>query len=150
MRAPYNVLVIPYFLGNEENLFCVFKRRDMKIWQFIAGGGEGQELPLTAARRESFEEAGIPIRNEYKELESMCYVPAHYFSEAVQKTWKKYVIPVYVFCVNVNTLNINLSDEHTEYKWCTFEEAMQLVYFDLDKTALYELNERIKNDVWSN
>ena len=29
-------------------------------WQAIAGGGEGQETPLEAARREVQEEGGIP------------------------------------------------------------------------------------------
>lgn len=53
MRAPYNVLVLPYFLGKERPLFCILKRSDLNIWQFIAGGGEDDEPPLTAARRES-------------------------------------------------------------------------------------------------
>ena len=39
MRAPYNVLVIPYISKSENPLFCIFKRADMGVWQFIAGGG---------------------------------------------------------------------------------------------------------------
>lgn len=146
MRAPFNVLVLPFHRQNGQNWFCVFKREDMKIWQFIAGGGEDKESPLVAAQRESFEEAGISRNFEYKRLETMCYVPANCFSEAAQKEWKKYVIPVYTFYVEVDSLDIKLSDEHTEFKWCAFDEAMKLVHFDLDRTALYELNERIKND----
>ena len=149
MRAPYNVLVLPYFLGKERPLFCILKRSDLNIWQFIAGGGEDDEPPLTAARRESLEEAGIPMEKEYRKLESMCYVPANSFSKEAQEAWGKYVVPVYTYCVNVDTLEIKLSHEHTEFKWCTCEEAMRSVHFDSDRTALYELNERIRCNDWS-
>lgn len=40
MRAPYNVLVLPYMINENKTLFCIFKRQDMQIWQFVAGGGE--------------------------------------------------------------------------------------------------------------
>lgn len=39
-RALFNVLVIPYEKESSGVLFCVFKREDVNIWQFIAGGGE--------------------------------------------------------------------------------------------------------------
>ena len=31
MRAPYNVLVIPYISKSENPLFCIFKRADMGV-----------------------------------------------------------------------------------------------------------------------
>ena len=144
-RAPYNVLVLPYFIGNEI-LYCIFKREDMNVWQFIAGGGENDESPIIAAQRESMEEAGIPVNNTYQPLESMCYVSVDNFSEKARESWgKRYVIPIYTFSVCTDTQSIHISHEHTEYKWCNYKEAKEKLYFDLDKTALYELNERIKN-----
>ena len=117
----------------------------MNVWQFIAGGGEDDELPLDAAKRETNEEAGI-LSNEYIALTSMCHVAANQFPEKAQKNWgnKIIVIPVYSFAVlcESNT-GISISDEHLEYKWCLYDEAVKSLHFDLDKTVLYELNERI-------
>lgn len=150
MRAAYNVLVLPFFRDEENISYCIFKREDLNIWQFIAGGGEEGENPLTAARRESLEEAGIPEVQNYKELESMCYVSVNNFSEKARKHWgDRYVIPVYSFAVQLYSKDIQISHEHTDYRWCEYEQAARMLHFDLDKTALYELNERIKNDRWN-
>lgn len=140
-RAPYNVLVLPYYFNGKDIEYCIFKRSDLNIWQFIAGGGEDNECPQNAAVRESFEEAGILQSNEYNRLVSMCYVPVENFSEDARNIWgDTLVIPVYSFSVNLDTKKITISDEHTEFKWCNYEEAKEHLYFDLDKTALFELN----------
>lgn len=149
MRAPYNVLILPFLRKAGNVLYCIFKREDLDIWQFIAGGGEEGEPPIIAAKRESFEEASISENCQYKELESMCYVSVNNFSKKAREHWgKKYVIPVYSFAVELSSNGICISHEHTEYCWCTYEEALNLLHFDLDKTALYELNERILYDQW--
>ena len=60
-RARYQVLVIPYCIEDGHARFCVFKRSDLDFWQFIAGGGEDEDASiLESAKRETFEEAGIP------------------------------------------------------------------------------------------
>lgn len=82
MRQNYNVLVIPVFKTNDEIKFCIFKRSDLKIWQFVAGGGEGQESIFDSALRELEEETGI--KSNYKslfKLESMASVIIAHFSE---------------------------------------------------------------------
>ena len=57
-RARYQVLVIPYCIQDDQVQFCFFRRSDMGIWQFIAGGGEEEDLSIIAsAKREAFEEA---------------------------------------------------------------------------------------------
>ena len=120
------------------------------MWQFIAGGGEDNESVLLSAKRESFEEAGIQEDRQFKKLESMCYVPVNYFSEEARQYWdNKYVIPVYTFAVQLQSEVITLSHEHTEYRWCTYNQALALLYFDLDKTALYELKEKLSHGYWN-
>ena len=43
-RAPFQVLVIPYRYCTDGSLeYCLLKRTDMGIWQFVAGGGETGE-----------------------------------------------------------------------------------------------------------
>ncbi len=141
MRAPFNVLVLPYYKQKNEVLYCIFKRSDSNIWQFIAGGGEDEEDYLSAAKREAKEEANISSNYQYLKLESMCYVSVDNFSEKARATWgKRFVIPVYAFAVGVSLEDIKISTEHTAYEWHKYEDARKLLYFDLDKTSLYELN----------
>jgi dihydroneopterin triphosphate diphosphatase len=59
-RAPFNVLVIPYRrVAGAICEYAVFRRAGSLTRQFIAGGGENDEKPMVAARREALEEAGI-------------------------------------------------------------------------------------------
>lgn len=37
VRARYQVLVIPYCIEDSNAQFCLFRRSDIGIWQFIAG-----------------------------------------------------------------------------------------------------------------
>ena len=59
MRAPFQILAIPYKYENGMPVYCVLHRSDYDQWQFIAGGGEDKETPKDAAKREIIEEKGI-------------------------------------------------------------------------------------------
>lgn len=50
-RARYQVLVIPYCIQDDQVQFCLFRRSDMGIWQFIAGGGEEEDLSIIASAK---------------------------------------------------------------------------------------------------
>ena len=145
-RAPYNVLVLPYRMTSSVRQYCIFLRRNMGVWQFIAGGGEDAELPLDAARREAFEEASIPQDNDYFELVSSTHVPAFYFSKEARAAWGEdvYVIPVHCFATNATGAEITISHEHAEFRWVDYEQAAELLHFDIDKTALWELESRLQ------
>ena len=65
MRAPFQILAIPYRIINGAPLYCVFHRADFDQWQFIAGGGEDDESPVQAARREISEEGGVISQKLY-------------------------------------------------------------------------------------
>ena len=68
-RAPYQVLVLPYRRTNAgEFEYALFQRANEGFWQFIAGGGEDDETPLQAARRETWEEARIPTGCQFLPL----------------------------------------------------------------------------------
>ena len=61
VRAPFQVLVFAFFPTQDSEFeYLLLKRSDERWWQGIAGGGEGNETPLEAAKRETFEETGIP------------------------------------------------------------------------------------------
>ena len=70
-RAKYQVLVIPFFMKESKIQYCVFRRSDIGIWQFIAGGGENDDSSvIESAKREALEEAGIPMNCDYFQLDT--------------------------------------------------------------------------------
>ena len=145
MRAPYQVLVIPYKFVHNAIEYCVFHRADLDQWQFIAGGGEDDETPLESAKRETFEEGGV-IANNWIELKSLSYIPATVISKNCRLHWSKdiYVIPEYTFAFECED-EIKLSHEHTECVWLTYDEAVEKLKWDSNKTALYELDRRLSD-----
>lgn len=144
MRAPYQVLVIPYRFRNNDIEFAIFSRSDMKCWQWIAGGGEDfDESFLDSARREAFEEANIPFDSDYIELDSRTSIPVEHCAGGF--IWGKdvYVVTEYSFGVSVSSDDLEISSEHKGYKWVTYTEALKLLKYDSNKTALWELNKRL-------
>lgn len=143
MRAPFQILAIPYRINDDSILFCVMHRSDEDIWQFVAGGGEDNETPLESAKREIFEETGVNSKNIFQ-LTSTAYVPADCILECHRKMWSEdtYVIPEYCFAFECSD-EISLSSEHTKYMWMSYNEAEKTLSWDSNKTALYELNCRL-------
>lgn len=144
MRAPFQILAIPYRFNGLQPQYCVFHRSDFDQWQFIAGGGEDQETPLEAAKRETFEESGARP-GKWLELKSLSYIPAAVISEKHRQHWAKdsYVIPEYAFAFECQE-DIKVSCEHTEYLWLAYDEAIRKLQWDSNRTALYELTCRLK------
>ncbi len=144
-RAPFNVLVYPYRKSDSGQFeYALLKRSDHGLWQGIAGGGEDQDTPLQAAKRESWEEAGIPMDSEFLQLDTVMPVPVTEF--AVGDLWGRdtYIIPQYSFGVLVDYQQIVLSHEHAEHKWLEYEQAYDLMKYDGSKTALWELDRRVR------
>lgn len=142
MRAPFQVLVIPFRRTAAGLEFAVLKRRDDEHWQFVAGGGEEGETPLQAAERETKEEVGITAA--VMRLDSLATVPKHCFAAADSWGPDVYVIPEYCFAVEVGDSVLILSREHTESQWVSHEHACRLLKWDSNRNALWELNERLK------
>ena len=143
-RAKFQVLIIPFrILENDILEFAVAKRSDMEVWQFLSGGGEDDETPLKAAKREANEEGKIPYDFKMIKLDSVASIPATIFK--AHKDWGKdvFVIPEYSFGVDVKDQKLVLSSEHTEIKWLKYEDAVAILKYDSNQTALYELNKRL-------
>jgi dATP pyrophosphohydrolase len=116
------------------------------MWQFISGGGEDSELPIEAAIRESFEEAQIKNRPFYK-LDTTSSIPTYWFKAHANKP-NLYLVPEYCFAVELDSKDIVLSDEHSEFEFCDYKKASELLRFDNNKTALWELRKRLeRNDL---
>ena len=145
MRAPFQILAIPYRINDDTPSFCVFHRSVFDQWQFISGGGEDTEIPIEAAKREVFEETGI-MAGDIIPLTSMSYIPTNIFPDRYLKNWPAdtYIIPEHCFAFECDG-NIVLSHEHTECAWLTYDEAYKMLKWDSNRTALYELKCRLEN-----
>lgn len=126
-------------------MFCILRRADSSYWQFIAGGGENGETPIEAAKRETFEEIGVEPKN-IQQLTCIAYVPAEVIAKNKRQHWDKntFVIPEYSFAFECD-LEPTLSNEHTEYKWLTYDEARKLLKWDSNKVAMYEIKTLLEN-----
>ena len=142
MRAPFQVLVIPFRRVPAELEFAVLKRRDAGYWQFVAGGGEDNETPAQAAGRETREEIGFS--GQMVQLDFLASVPKDCFAAADAWGEDVYVIPEHYFAVDVGSSDISLSQEHTECRWVSYDEALSLLKWESNQNALWELNERLK------
>src|ERR1700730_12199573 len=81
-RATFQVLIIPYRINADgQPQYLLFKRSDLDVWQWIAGGGEDNEKPEQTARREAREEANIPETAHLIRLDSVASIPAIHFAD---------------------------------------------------------------------
>lgn len=145
MREPYQILSIPYRIIDGTPLFCIFRRRDSDYWQFIAGGVENGETTIEAAKRETIEESGVEPKI-IKQLTCVAYVPAEVIAESRRQHWDKntFVIPEYSFAFECDS-EPTLSNEHTKYKWVTYDEGRKLLKWDSNKVAMYEIKCILEN-----
>ena len=142
-RARFQVLIIPYRIGVDgQPQYLLFKRFDLDVWQWIAGGGEDDEKPEQTARREALEEAGIPEDTHVIRLDSMASIPAIHFADH-HLSDDIYVIPEYSFGIEVKDKEVCLSAEHSECAWLDYETARNRLEWDSNKTALWELHSRL-------
>lgn len=147
MRLPKQVLIIPYIIINQKVEYCILKRKNMQIWQWIAGGVELFEKDIiSAAKREMNEEIGILEDIDIIELECFTKIPVVNIVKEFKWGENVYYADEYSFAVNISDKQIKISEEHSEYKWVSYDEARNLLKYDSNKSALWELNEKIRRN----
>ena len=143
-RSPLQIIVIPYRKTPTESYeFALFHRADGSMWQFVAGGAEDNETAMQAAMREAEEEAGISPDCRWTTLDARASIPRTAFSPTSH--WPKdiLVVPEFSYAVDVTGYEILLCQEHDEFRWLTFEEATNLLTWDSNRVALWELHEKL-------
>ena len=148
-RQPIQVHVYLFRKTNNGYEYAIFQRSDLTVcWQGICGGLEDKETIIEGARREIREESGITKAFPLYKLDTTSYLPDVIISKSEREHWNDdvIVIPMYYFAMEYDG-EIVLSDEHLQFKWMCYQDASDLIYFDDQKTALYELNELLLRDM---
>ena len=139
MELPIKVQGVMYSKNNDKIEYLIIKRseKDGGFWQGVTGTLEEGEKLKECLIREIKEELGIVNINNISEIE-----------ETIQ--WAKktgFMITEYVFSVELDrNINITLSEEHDDYKWCDFNDSYQLLGKDNNKNTLKMINEKLTNE----
>lgn len=90
-------------------------------WQPVCGGVENKESLIETVIREVFEETGI---SNIKSILDLDYT----FTYREVKEGELMEMQDYCFAVEINNVtNIKLSNEHEEYKWCSYDQAKEIL-----------------------
>lgn len=91
------------------------------------------------------EKTGITVAFErWVTLDARGSVPAKVFPDWPRWGPQTFVVHKHSFGVDVSDSDhVTLSTEHTEWRWLDLESATNLTRYDSDRTALWELNERL-------
>lgn len=128
-----------FHLKGDEPEYLLLKRRKEKfyghLWQGVAGRIETGESAVETVLRELQEETQLePVR---------VFVVDHVSS--FYQNYKDRINLIPVFGIEVNIGEVILSDEHTEYRWVNFDEALDLLSWHQQRKALSVLHEMIMN-----
>ena len=130
------VEVIVFKMVDGQPLFLLLKRNPRRggFWQPVTGGVHDEEELADAAKRELLEETQIDKYLQFVD-------DVHYFEFDSEGYGR---LKEYVFGVEVaQDVDVAISPEHTEMKWCTFEESLELLKYDTNKEAFKKLYDKI-------
>ena len=142
-------VVDTYVFRKVENkiYFLLLKRANKKIyghlWQGVAGKIETGESAWQAALRELNEETGLkPIR----------MFIADYVSKFYEQIGDRINL-VPVFGIEVDSEEVRLSDEHTEFRWMDVDEAEESLVWNGQKKGVRMVYGMLKSNddrmIWS-
>jgi 8-oxo-dGTP pyrophosphatase MutT (NUDIX family) len=137
-RRPFEVLV---FVRRGDEVLVV-RRSEARggYWHSIAGGVDWDESADDAARRELLEETGLdaPVRPlGYRFVYSLADEPdevrARFAPTVTQVEAESFVAEAPA------GWEPTLDDEHVEYRWCSVDEAEQLLFWPEPREAVRRL-----------
>ena len=124
----------------EEPLYLLLKRSDAvvfpKMWQMISGTIEKEEKATETALRELHDETGLKPGRIFV----IPKLTEFFFPE--QDTIN--LVPI--FLVECKTDTIVLSEEHAEYGWFDFPEALEKLHWNTWKENITFINDILKDE----
>ena len=129
-----------YTKTNIEMKFLLLKRAKTKLyehlWQGVAGKIEENETAYQAAIRELKEETGFDPVNIFVADHISKFYEAH--------RDRMNLVPV--FGMQVENMEVALSNEHSEFKWLDFEDAYKMLVWNGQKDGISSVNDMAKNN----
>lgn len=151
MRLPIQIEAVLFKRTDGEIQYLLLRTvpKRGEFWQPITGGLEEGETKIEALKREVREETGI--ENIFRIIEDVHYYEPvdpsliEYFKKHGQtcKHLKQYAFGVEVSSDERAALD---GKEHSEFKWCSFQEALGLLKWKGNKEALEKLNEILTSE----
>jgi dATP pyrophosphohydrolase len=120
--------------------FLVLKRSDDAkvhpgIWQIVTAKIDEGEKAYETAKREVFEETGL------KSCELYIAPSINHFYNYMDDSIN--LVPVFI--AQVESLDVKISDEHSEFEWLSYDEAFGRIHWKNQKKMLEEAYHHIKN-----
>ena len=138
--AKMKIRVIDAYIYKKNNAgidFLILKRAHTKIyehlWQGVAGKIESGEEAWEAAIRELKEETNL--------TPSKMFIADH-----VSSFYEKYrdrINFVPVFGIEVDSMDVTLSDEHCEYKWVDLDKALSYLVWEGQKKGIKTVHDMV-------
>ncbi len=126
---------IAFQLKDNQPLYLLLKSATSNFWGYPKGHVEGNETLQQAAQRELREETGIraDIDDGF-----------HFKVEYDMKNGHHKEVTFFVTEVPVGTPVTKQDEEISEYRWCTYDEALKLVTYDNLLPPLKKANKYIE------
>jgi len=135
MRGDQEIVVVV----RREGELLVLRRAPERLgyWSLVAGGLEPEETPDVAAQRELLEETGLttdvrslPVALSYSLLDDPPAIRARY-GPGIEK------VTVYAFVTDAPAgWEPTLDAEHDVHRWCSLEDALELMVYETARQAL--------------
>lgn len=124
MRKEFSAGAVVYFLNEkEQRLEYLVLHYGSSHWDFPKGKIEPGETSEQAALREIKEETGLGVNLDTSFEHRLFYKFKNREGELVSKQVSFYV-------ALSNSKEVTISEEHTGFKWLSYEEARQLLTYD--------------------
>lgn len=134
-KNPNSILLIIFTTKFKVLLLKKNSKRD--LWQSVTGSIELGEDPYDTALRELQEETGINKQKSdliFDDLSHKFMIYSEWIDRYKESTYSN---KEYIFSLKLNDeVSVNLSKEHSSYKWVDLNEAIHLVFSWTNKAAL--------------
>jgi len=128
---------IVFFRKTKDGINFLLLNYPSGHWDLVKGHIEINEKPRDAAIRESKEETGI---TDIKFIDGFKEDIEYYFKHDNQNIHKK----VTFFLSETKQEKIILSDEHIDFTWLDFDEAVKKTTFETAKNILKKANDLLQ------
>jgi dATP pyrophosphohydrolase len=154
LRVPRQVLVYLFRYADRAPEFLLLRRTEQwgGFWQGVSGAPEWEESDTEGAVREVLEETGFAVGDSLREIDFRYALLRE--SDPDADRWEQLYgpdvvsIPEEVYVAQVPTgVDPRLAPyEHDAFRWCSFEEALELLTWENNRDALVAARDFLESE----